>query len=225
MKLLNLKAAIKRDLKKRLSDNVNALNIQEGATIESLLDKWFYKQLIPSSSKNRKWKSATELKGYLKARMIKDFDKQLKKQLSRVDAVINAPKLESITISVEYKKNRVWGVNPRAEAEERAEGFFMRHDSGSIGGCGYDKQSTAIASALNQCNSLLKELYKAKNKAKNIDLKNSEVFGYGSGYGILPNIEGGVGVSCYPRIMEAIGLKFETIANGSSFDVFKVSKA
>lgn len=56
-------------------------------------------------------------------------------------------------------------------------------------------------------------------------LKNHKIFGYGSGYGILPQLEGGVGVSCYPDIFKTVGLKFETIASGSNFDVFKITKA
>ena len=67
-------------------------------------------------------------------------------------------------------------------------------------------------------------MFELKDKTKNAKLKNHEVFGYGSGYGILPSFEGGVGVSCYDRIFNKIGYKFETIASGKNFDVFKITK-
>lgn len=71
-------------------------------------------------------------------------------------------------------------------------------------------------------NELLKALYLVKEKKPTV--KNHELFGYGSGYGILPSLEGGVGVSCYPKIFQKIGFKFNTIASGKTFDVFTVTK-
>jgi len=94
--------------------------------------------------------------------------------------------------------------------------------SGSIGGCGYDKLSTAVAECLNQVNAVLRPLYLMKDK--HTGKKNHEYLGYGSGYGILPNFEGGVGVSCYPRIFENVGYEFKTIASGKTFDVFTITK-
>ena len=69
---------------------------------------------------------------------------------------------------------------------------------------------------------LLKLLYRAKNKAT--DQRNRDLIGYGSGYSMLPSFEGGVGVSCYYQILEYIGLKFTHVANGKTFDVYKISK-
>jgi hypothetical protein len=55
-------------------------------------------------------------------------------------------------------------------------------------------------------------------------VSNHNLFGYGSGYGLTPSIEGGVGVSCYPGIFDKLGYKFETIASGKTFDVFAITK-
>jgi hypothetical protein len=65
-------------------------------------------------------------------------------------------------------------------------------------------------------------MYELKNKKHK--LTNRELFGYGSGYGILPNFEGGVGVSCYDRIFNAIGYEFKTVSSGKTFDVYRISK-
>jgi len=115
----------------------------------------------------------------------------------------------------------MWGSNPTATAFVCGVGELS---SGSIGGCGYDKQSTAVANVLNQIPQFKKLMFELKDKPKNAKLKNREVFGYGSGYGILPNFEGGVGVSCYDRIFNAIGYEFKTLSIGKTFDVYQISK-
>ena len=44
-----------------------------------------------------------------------------------------------------------------------------------------------------------------------IQADNRNIFGYGSGYGILPYFEGGVGVSSYYKIFNTIGLEFKQV--------------
>lgn len=136
---------------------------------------------------------------------------------------------------MEWKRSRMWGSNPSAEcwysfkdaAGQYNSGYCV---SGSIGGGGYDKGSTAVANVLNQINEVLKPLYAKKDKhIKGIapnrqNEAHRDLFGYGSGYGILPSIEGGVGVSCYPKIFESIGYKFSTQASGKTFDVYTITK-
>jgi hypothetical protein len=79
-----------------------------------------------------------------------------------------------------------------------------------------------VANCLNQIDEILKLLYTIKND--NLDKDNRDIFGYGSGYGITPSIEGGVGVSCYPRIFEKLGYEFKTITSGKTFDVYTITK-
>ena len=95
--------------------------------------------------------------------------------------------------------------------------------SSRVGGCGYDKESTATSEALNQFNAILKLMYAKKND--NIDMNNHELFGYGSGYGILPSFEGGVGVSTMRNICESIGIKWNDVAHGKNYDVYSITKA
>jgi hypothetical protein len=117
----------------------------------------------------------------------------------------------------------MWGNNPTAEAEVYTD-YRDVYNSGSIGGCGYDKESTAVANVLNQSNEVLKLLYTLKNKKCNVELKNNDMFSYGAGYGITPSIEGGVGVSCYNRIFNKVGYKFSKVSSGKTFDVYKIEK-
>lgn len=160
------------------------------------------------------------MKDYLKRRIEASFEKRLPKELKKLE-LNEVRELTEIVITVEWKKNRTWGANPRAEAFVLGKGYLQ---SSSIGGCGYDKKSTAVAEVLNQVDYFKKLLFEHKNKRNNFRKKNSEVFGYGSGYGILPNIEGGVGVSCYTDIFSKIGFKFEQVSNTKTTDVFRISK-
>lgn len=169
----------------------------------------------------QKW-DIDSLKVFLIARKTKQTAKEIDKQLARLIAVQNAPDLQSITVSMEWKKSRMWGMNPNAEARINAGDNSDYYQSGSIGGCGYDKGSTAVANAINQSNAVLKALYLVKED--NIAINNRELFGYGSGYGILPYFEGGVGVSCYPAIFDKIGFEFKTTASGKTFDVYTATK-
>ena len=192
--------------------------------VSEVLDQWQHRNLIPVSSKNRQWGSVEELKTYLINRMEKAHLKEVAKDVQRIETVYNAREIDSIKITIEWKRSHMYGLNPKAEAfvtykdNEGGERFY----SDTVSGCGYDKESTAVANCLNQVNGLLKRLYKLKNK--NAGGNNHELFGYGSGYGILPAFEGGVGVSCYDRIMEKIKLNFEGTAHGKTFDVYSVAK-
>jgi len=181
----------------------------------------YYGDLIPSSRKNYKWE-LQELKEYLIARKIKANDKYIAKQLTHLQTVENAGELESITVSVEWIKSRMWGNNPKADARVCDKQYGYNYESERVSGCGYDKESTAISQAINQSNEFLKAMYLHKEKHPKAD--NRELFGYGSGYGILPRLEGGVGVSCYPKIFETIGYKWSNTASGKTFDVYQAIK-
>ena len=90
-------------------------------------------------------------------RALKEIEKDTAAKLARLDRVAAAPDLTFISISVDWVRSRTWGNNPHAEARTNTGTF-----SGTASGCGYDKESTAIAEALNQCDSVLKVLYTLK---------------------------------------------------------------
>jgi hypothetical protein len=217
----NLFAAIKAEIIEVHAKTIAAIEAEP--SIESILGKWYFAELIPESSKRKKWASVEELREYLKKRSLAKTEKRIAKELQHLETVGNAPDLVEITVSVEWKKSRMWGNNPTADAREQNAAGWERYTSGSIGGCGYDKHSTAVAQAVNQSNSFLKAMYEVRERDTTTSLR--ELFGYGSGYGILPRLEGGVGVSCYPTIFEKIGFKFANTAGGKTFDVHTISKS
>lgn len=59
------------------------------------------------------------------------------------------------------------------------------------------------AEALNQSDSVLKALYQVKNA--NPEKRNRDCLGYGSGYGILPYLEIGVGLDSFAIIFADLG--------------------
>lgn len=213
----NLTTALKAENAEQLQEFTTGL---EKVTDLEGLQIWQYNDLLPKG-KNMTGFSFEEYKAYLLKRKTAEQAKKLEKAIQRLELISQAKDLVSLTVSVEWKRSRMWGNNPSATADEITKNEHLHRDhyeSGSISGYGYDKLSTAIAKAVNQSNAFLKLLY--TEKENNIELSNREIFGYGSGYGLLPYLEGGVGEGYYRSIFERIGFKWEQTASGKSFDVF-----
>ena len=141
------------------------------------------------------------------------IEKELAKKLARLDRVANAPDIDYISVSVDWVRSKTWGYNPHAEVRTNTGTY-----TGTASGCGYDKESAAIAEAFNKCDSILKALYQLKedglragktdaSKTACTSIDNRSICGYGSGYSVLPYFEGGVGVSCFLSILKDCGYK------------------
>lgn len=144
--------------------------------------------------------------------------KKALKELARIEAEKNQKQVSEITITIEWRKSRMWGSNPSCEA-------IIIYKDGSrdyspvytASGCGYDKESTVIADVFN--NYLKYKLY-SEDIINAIDRSEQKP------YGIYASIDwkrydGGIGTSCYYAISTAIGGKFEHVASGKTFDVYK----
>ena len=144
-------------------------------------------------------------------RAAKQIDKQTAEGLARLETVSNAPELTFANVSITWNYNRTWGSNPTAETwTDNGRNY------GSASGCGYDKQSAAVAQAFNKDNTMLKVLYTIKEKALAAGQTdesrtactghdNRNIIGYGSGYSVLPYYEGGVGIECFWAILKKAG--------------------
>lgn len=151
------------------------------------------------------------------ARMEKQEEKELAGWIAKLDKAASAPILEYAEISVEWTRSRTWGNCPRVKVWTNNGDY-----SGYASGCGYDKESTAIADALNGAPEFLKALYTAKEKRPS--LEGSKALGYGAGYSLIPYLEGGVGVSCFRRIFETIGYTWECTASGKTYDHYRITR-
>lgn len=138
------------------------------------------------------------------AKIISRIEKYLIKQtkddillLSDMEELaINDVKVTSIDITVDWKHSATWGKNPIAEITVHTvnkDGETNCYSTkGTASGCGYDKESTAVAIALNDIPAVLMTLALQKN---NISVnENRELFGYGVS-GLIPKFDGGVGMS------------------------------
>lgn len=224
----NLIKAVTEEQRNELEKFIFSIN--EVTDREKLTSKYgYYSDLFPQGKKTDQM-SMSELKAYLITRKEKSVNKAIERKVDRIKTVFAAGELISVKISIEWKNSRTWGANPKGEAwatfkdENGNNSNYVQ--SGSISGCGYDKLSTAVAECLNQFNEVLKLLYTVKDAIlATHNKKNHEIFGYGSGYGILPAIEGGVGISCYPEIFSKVGYNFRSVASGKTFDVFEITKS
>lgn len=158
-----------------------------------------------------------------------DVEKWKEKQLFKLRTVAAASALSFLSVAVEWKRSSYFGYNPTATARTD-DGTF----TGRASGCGYDKESAAVAEALNQSPAVLRVLYEAAEK----HMENGESFktlssgcvswgdvlGYGSGYAILPYFEGGVGVSCFWSILSKYGFSCRCAASGRHFDSYTAER-
>jgi len=140
--------------------------------------------------------------------------KRIKKETERVEQEKNQRPVKRMVIVIEWKKSRTWGWCPKATAKvEYKDGGY---DTGeySVSGCGYDKESTVIASAFNEFMKYKLHEVKQDNAPYGIHFwKNKE---FPSHY-----YEGGVGTSCYYRIAEFIGGEFKHVADTKTSDVYE----
>lgn len=168
---------------------------------------------------------------YAIKRMNKEMEKEIEKKLAHLEAVANAPKVDYITVNVEYKRSSVWGYNPAVVVITNSESDIF---TGYASGCGYDKESAAVAEAFNKSLGIMKILYTLKEKAleagENDESKtactghdNRNCVGYGAGYSVIPYFEGGVGVSCFWSILKKAG--FNTVCNyGKHENFYRLNK-
>lgn len=162
-------------------------------------------------------KPIKEQKEILIKKYLKQAEKEQEKQIKRLEQIEQATQPKEIEISINWKRSQMWGYNPTAQlwAGEYIEGS-------SVGGCGYDKKSTAAAQVFNQCNGILNAVYNKLNKQNLKYIKHAlkggdtrGVFGYGLHFcKICGAFSGGVGIQSHINILE--GLNYKLIAEHNS---------
>lgn len=165
---------------------------------------------------------------YALKRMAKEVQDRENDLVRKIERVENAGTLISANISVEWKYSRIWNMNPQATVSYTFKvdniGYEANRNEGSVAsGCGYDKMSSTIASALNGCPEILKPLYILANAHPDKELE--KLLGYGSGYGPLPYFEGAVGTNCYYNIFKSCGYTMREVTSGKTYNAFTIVKA
>lgn len=178
-------------------------------TKEKLLDAWFIKaRFTKKELKELCSKSYEQIIKADTAKVIESYKKTLEETKNKIEKICIANIPNFISVSVEWYNSKTWGANPQAEVRT-GENY---HISRKVGGCGYDKESTATAECFNKDLGILKialiSLYK-KEHSKNY---------LGSGYGATIDLWGvsfssGVGFNCHESIITNSGYYKVTARN------------
>lgn len=143
------------------------------------------------------------------------------KAIADIKAAFGRELPKTIRIDVEWKKSATWGFNPKAEVW--ADGYSA---SEFIGGCGYDKESTATARAFEN-NPVFARI--AATCAW-LDEKETEATGKGtSTYGLYCSyagfrFEGAVGFNCHRNIIERAGYRLVSEFHPKAADGYHFEK-
>lgn len=160
----------------------------------------------------------THENAYKKAytKMAKTMYKERDKKLEKLAKIEQAEDIEQIRISVEWKKSTTWGNNPHVELSAYSS-YSCCAAKATASGCGYDKESQAIAEALNSIDGVRKLLI------EKLDYIN-EKKPYGiNQYNTIPAFSGGVGTNCFTSFFKNIGWKV-TEMHGKTYDSYVIEK-
>ena len=201
----NLRKAVRAEYEKRISENsdrILAVDSRNGATTEVLRAAAVCATKHTCAQYDNGEISVDSYVTRAEKRMRATLKKDMKAALAKIDTIEAAEKPESFTLWVTWKKSRTWSRNPHTELIVNGDTY-----RGKATGCGYDKESAAIADALNACPGTLKILYDVKEAALAGDesISTEKAIGYGAGYRALPYYEQGVGVNTLVAILEKCG--------------------
>lgn len=142
-----------------------------------------------------------------KARIAKENEndaKDAENAIKRLTDAFSRNLPASIRVEVNWKKSRMWGSNPTAEVW--ADGYTS---SPSIGGCGFDKESTATATAFKE-NIVFDRIAATcawlDMKESKATGSESKTYGYHVGYTGF-RFDDAVGYTCHDRIIKRAGYR------------------
>lgn len=177
----------------------------------------FRYELTPAESRRYRTGKASmaDLLPNVLARAERRYTKEHEATCNRIAHACSMPEPYSIEMNVQWKRNRTWGMNPHADVTVRGEGF-TDNGEGKASGCGYDKESTAVAEACNQCPMLTKVVLECAYRDY---LENTRTTGYYfDSCGAV--LEGGMGMGTIRAICERAGLTMTHTLSGKSYDTY-----
>ena len=189
-----------------------------GITAGAVVGSWYYKELCTPAVYKKISAMAPDaaidpdLLDRIKAKKARNNKKSMALYTAKLDAAEAAGDVTTINISVEWKKSRTWGANPTATVYGSGS-----YSTGYASGCGYDKESAAIASAFNDNPEIMRILYEHAEKGG--------AFPYGvTSWAGVPSFDGGCGVSVFYNIFDACGYTFRCVAGGKMFNAYTITK-
>ena len=190
----------------------------DNKTAGQILDSWYLRGLCTNKAfetvKAMDSEAIPDVKTMdkIKAKHARREKKNTADRLHKIDLAEMACGADEFTVCVEWVRSSTWGYNPHATVY----GFnAVTKDYAS--GCGYDKESAAIAGAFNTNPEIMRILY---NHAE-----NGGSFPYGvHTFAGVPAFDGGCGVSVFYHIFDACGYEFKQVVSGDRCRAYKITK-
>lgn len=207
------KQVFNREKKAIIKEFMKTVNFhKKNVFSDDVINKYPYEKYFTNSLKKDFLidKKPVQIKIFKK--LLKSKLKEYKSELFQLKDILKYKiDFKSIKIVVKWKKSKTWGANPTPEIWTN--GGRCEYIKGeTVGGCGYDKQSTAVANILNSHFAIKKLLL--------INKKNIEKI-----YGHHNNLfSPGVGVNCYKKIFKLMKYKFETIHDDENTEIYIITK-
>lgn len=199
----------------RHQDFIKLLN---AATASEILGSYYFRRYTTPAALNAL--KAADPAAVPDAAIIEKISRKHLAELKRYTAA-NLRKLEEaeatraadrFIISVEFVRSKTYGHNPHATIEGTA-----NRTHGKASGCGYDKESAAIAEALNANPEIMRALYDYAES------DGGKLYGVNNFFGV-PYFAGGCGVSCIRDIFAALGYKFEQITSNNTYNLYSIER-
>lgn len=148
-------------------------------------------------------------------------------EIDRLNAIFeNDREIKRIVVATDWRRGSMQANQCKAEIKVTYADYCTEvFESDRTGGCGYDKESTAIAGAFNRIDALLKELALKASGAIEQGKEYGEYIGYGCGYSTLPYFEGGVGFGSQAGILNSLGYKMNHVHWTKKTDVYEFVKS
>lgn len=190
----------------------------QGMAAGQLLKSWYYRDNMTEKAMQSLQAMDSETipdKWIIEKMEKKHARKEAKAAADRMEKVRTAEGYdlpETINISVEWKRSSTWGYNPTATVTAD-----HRRTTGTASGCGYDKESAAIASAFNQHPEIMRIIYEYA--------ETGQAFPYGiHTWAGVPSFDGGCGVSVFYEIFKVCGYEFRQVASGKLYNAYTITK-
>lgn len=216
MKFVNLAAAVNAHYDAARAEFAEKL---ESLTAAAALDSWYYRDMMtPAALKTAQaLDGAALLPDAVKVKMLARFNRGNEKdraaKLEKLARAEYASLPRSVSVSVEWHKSAMWGYNPAAQVRA-----WNTVTTGTASGCGYDKQSAAIADAFNNNPEIMRILYEHAEKGGSFPYSVHVFAG-------VPVFDGGCGVSCFRSVFAACGYTWRDVASGKTFDAYTLEPA
>ena len=198
-----------------------AANLETITTGEALAGWYYRSRMTPAALRMAQETDPAEpLPAKVREKMVSRFQREnesdRQKYLHKLERAANAPELRDLTVCVKWAKSRTRGANPTATVTANDSHYY--ETTGHASGHGYDKESAAIASAMNANAAVLRILY--------IHAEKGGKFAYSVyTFAGLPYFDGGCGVSCFRNVFEGCGYEWRDLVHRKTFDSYMMTPA